>query len=119
MCNIGIISSNNELENGVYANMLEVAEYNIHFLNLHENIKLNDATKKLDVLIIEEASIENQMSIICDTIIKVREQTSLLIWILSDTTDKSTRMVYLKLGADSIIDKTIDSEELILIIEKI
>ncbi|MBO0421313.1 hypothetical protein BCR22_05295 [Enterococcus plantarum] len=118
MCNIGIISSNNELENGVYANMLEVAEYNIHFLNLHENIKLNDATKKLDVLIIEEASIENQMSIICDTIIKVREQTSLLIWILSDTTDKSTRMVYLKLGADSIIDKTIDSEELILIIEK-
>ena len=118
MYNIGIISSDNELTTSAYVDTLKAAECAIYHLELNDCNTWIDTIERLDALIIEEASIDNQMGIVCDTLIKLRERTSALIWVLSETADKPTRIVYMKLGADSIIDKTIDSDELTLIITK-
>ncbi|WP_430607161.1 two-component system, OmpR family, response regulator VicR [Enterococcus sp. AZ170] len=115
MYNIGVVSSNPEIENTTYIKALKESEYNVHYLK--EKHKWERQTCELDALIIEEEESDNQMSLICESIIKIREQTSALVWVLSQNTDKSTRIVYLKLGADAIIDTSIDSEELVLLIK--
>lgn len=115
MYNIGIISSSTKTNQDTYIDALEESKYNISYLD--DKSKLDLVTDELDALIIEETETKNQMSVICESIIKVREQSSALVWILSENTDKSTRIVYMKLGADGIINTSIDSDELVLFIQ--
>ncbi|WP_375178485.1 winged-helix domain-containing protein [Enterococcus rotai] len=114
MYNIGIISSSTKTNQDTYIDALEESKYNISYLD--DKSKLDLVTNELDALIIEETGTKTQMSVICESIIKVREQSSALVWILSENTDKSTRIVYMKLGADGIINTSIDSDEFALFI---
>ena len=114
MYNIGIISSKAESNTNPYIEALEESKCNVHYLKGERDNDL--PTEELDALIIEESDSKNQMSIICETIIKIREQTSALLWILSKNSDKSTRIVYMKLGADGVLNTAIDSDELSLFI---
>ncbi|MBO0441109.1 response regulator transcription factor [Candidatus Enterococcus ikei] len=114
MYNIGIISSNTKLDDSTYIEALKETKCNVHYLK--DKQKWNITMDELDALIIEEAETENQMSIVCESIIKIREQTSALLWVLSKNKDKSARIVYMKLGADGIINTSIDSDELSLFV---
>lgn len=116
MYNVGIISTNNEVENSTYVDALEESECRVHYLQ--DKKKWLVSVEKLDALIIEETETDNQIGMICESIIAIREQSSALIWVMSKNADKSTRIVYMKLGADGIINKTIDSDELSLFVQK-
>ena len=116
MYNVGIISTNNEVENSTYVDALEESECMVHYLQ--DKQKWQVSVEKLDALIIEETETDNQIGMICESIIAIREQSSALIWVMSKNADKSTRIVYMKLGADGIINKTIDSDELSLFVQK-
>lgn len=113
MYNIGVISSNRELADNTYIEALKETKCIVHHLKDQQTWNITE--DGLDALIIEDE--ENQMSIICESIIKIREQSSALLWVLSKDTDKSTRIVYMKLGADGIINASIDSDELSLFIQ--
>ncbi|WP_086315239.1 hypothetical protein A5821_002681 [Enterococcus sp. 7F3_DIV0205] len=114
MYNIGIISTNTKSDNNTYIETLKETRCNVRYLE--ENQEWDIERDEFDALIIEEAENVNQIGVICESIIKIREQTSALLWILSENTDKSTRIVYMKLGADGIINASVDSDELSLFI---
>ncbi|MBO0466863.1 response regulator transcription factor [Enterococcus plantarum] len=115
MYNVGIISADNKVEDCTYVDALEESECTVHYLQ--DKQKWLVSVEQLDALIIEETEMDNQIGKICESIITIREQSSALIWIMSKNADKSTRIVYMKLGADGIINKTIDSDELSLFIQ--
>ncbi|MGX7243861.1 winged helix-turn-helix domain-containing protein [Enterococcus quebecensis] len=67
----------------------------------------------MDALIIEETSALNLKNT-CELILEIRRNFKALIWVVSQNLSKTSKMVYLQLGADGVADKEIEQEESIL-----
>ncbi|MDA9472129.1 winged helix-turn-helix domain-containing protein [Enterococcus sp. 5H] len=72
---------------------------------------------KIDTLIVEDVDFSD-INWICELIMKVRKQSDIPLWISapSDVLSKTSRIVYLQLGADGILDQDDDLDEAILIV---
>nr|MBO0432923.1 DNA-binding response regulator [Enterococcus sp. DIV0849a] len=88
-------------------------------LKLIEEFDLNDIDG-LDVLIIEEST-ELNFTNICEWLLEIRKVSDIYILILADEDQMvfTSRMVYLKLGADGIFTEEADELDLIAPIVKL
>ncbi|MEI5990654.1 winged helix-turn-helix domain-containing protein [Enterococcus crotali] len=109
MYNIGIVSENNQLGD-TYSKELNKLTYQIYQLSSDDII--NEASK-MDALIIEETP-TCELKNICELILELRRDFDALIWIVSKNLTKTSRIIYLQLGADGVVDKESDEEESIL-----
>ncbi|WP_348921141.1 response regulator transcription factor [Enterococcus rotai] len=109
MYNIGIISSSETIEN-TYTNQLSKTFYHVHKFSADEGLV---GTNLMDVLIIEEVSGVGLKST-CELILELRRGFRGLIWVVSQSISKSSKLVYLQLGADGIADKEMEQEETVL-----
>ncbi|WP_207695129.1 hypothetical protein DOK67_0002535 [Enterococcus sp. DIV0212c] len=83
-------------------------------LQLMESIDLEEIAR-LDLLVIEESQNLNFTSI-CEWLLEIRKNLDIYILILSDTEQmiNTSRMVYLKLGADGVFSEEPDEIDLIV-----
>ncbi|MEI5993547.1 DNA-binding response regulator [Candidatus Enterococcus mansonii] len=111
MYNIAIVNSieSNETQ---YIKALEEKKCSIHQIHPTE---LDDGIKKMDAILIFEASLE-EIGLTCELIIKVRSLTNKFVWVLSDESTKINRIVHLQLGADGTFDKRTEADEFCLYI---
>lgn len=107
MFNIAVIYSG-EIQETSYLKRLEGKKLNVYSFQQFDSQK---QTNDMDAIIIVDSNGANEISKICETIIKIREASSKFIWILSDQSSKVNRIIYLRLGCDGIFDQKIDSEE--------
>lgn len=109
MYNIGILPTNNQ-NNNTYTKQLSKATYKLH--SFTEEEMLSEAPK-MDALIIEE-SLTNGLTHTCELILELRRRFNALIWIVSKNLTRTSKIVYLQLGADGVIDDEHEQEESIL-----
>ncbi|WP_256924823.1 winged helix-turn-helix domain-containing protein [Candidatus Enterococcus mansonii] len=67
----------------------------------------------MDALIIEETSTLGLKGT-CELILELRRNFKALIWVVSQNISKTSKMVYLQLGADGVTDKEVEQEESII-----
>jgi two-component system response regulator VicR len=70
----------------------------------------------VDALIIHSDS-EKDIGKICELLMVIRKQSSVMIWIFSDKLPKSTRLILLQLGADGILNSQVELEEYMLMLK--
>ena len=130
------------LNNGEFFSSLfggeEVKVYNIGYFSLSEEkdsernkgiekrrYKIHSITEEhfnkiehLDVLLLEESK-PSDINQVCEILMNVRKRSNILVWILAhpDVAVRKNRIVYLKLGADGVIDHTDNWEELSLVLK--
>ncbi|WP_347564906.1 hypothetical protein DOK67_0002316 [Enterococcus sp. DIV0212c] len=105
MYELGVIPCISGKEKSPYIVKIE-KNTNIHYL---EESLTSLKTLSLEVVIILGDHLT--LGEICKTIINIREKKSVSIWILCEKSDKTSRMIYMKLGASGTVDKQIDPEE--------
>lgn len=105
MHNIGIVLAN-EQNNDTYSKQLSPSNYRLYPLTKDE--VLSEAAE-MDALIIEESSVLG-LKHTCELIIGLRRQFNALIWIVSKNPAKTSKIVYLQLGADGVIDEEEEQE---------
>lgn len=107
MYQIGFVSNNGLPDN----KHIEALKGDDSFSLLEMSLKKEvGEVKDIDALIIQSDS-EGEVGKVCELLIKVRKQTSAMIWIFSDELPKTTRIILLQLGADGIVNSQIDPEE--------
>lgn len=112
MYELGFVSKEENSTNNKYIEMLEKKSlFNLHDIDLEESI---DAYKKMDALIIQSDA--GEVGNICELLIEVKKQSDILVWILSDELPDTTRIIFLQLGADGILDSKFKPEEYLLIL---
>ncbi|ALS02570.1 transcriptional regulator [Enterococcus silesiacus] len=109
MYNIGIVPENNQIGD-TYSKELNKLTYQLHSLSSDDII--NEAPK-MDALIIEETATHGLKNT-CELILELRRDFDVLIWIVSKNLTKTSKIIYLQLGADGVVDKDCDQEESIL-----
>lgn len=77
-----------------------------------------DSIDYLDVLVLEDSK-PADINKICQLLIEIRKRSDILVWVLSDAHLEAinNRIVYLRLGADGVINHTADWYELSLILK--
>lgn len=106
MYKIGIIRNQNS-EFPEYIDALEKQNFRIEFLSMND-LEPNGAS--IDIYVVEEmGSLKT-----CEIILKLRKETTKLIWLLSAETSKVNNLVYLQLGVDGIANILNEKEELAL-----
>lgn len=88
---------------------------------LYELHKINNTNESdidhLDGLILED-SLSQDIGQVCKTIIELRKNSDIILWVVSSqTVAKTTRIIYLQLGADGIMDQATDWDESELLIK--
>lgn len=113
MYNIGYFSLSEE-KASEQDKVIEKRHYKIHSITEEHFNKI----EHLDVLLLEESK-PSDISQVCEMLMNVRKRSNILVWILAhpDVVVRKNRIVYLKLGADGVIDHTDDWEELSLILK--
>lgn len=109
MYNIGIVHTR-ESNDDTYANHLSKITYRLYSLS-REDV-LNEASK-MDALIIEDSS-SSGLKHTCELILELRRRYEMLIWVVSKNLTKTSKIVYLQLGADGVVDAEHEQEESIL-----
>lgn len=107
MYQIGFVSNNELPENKHIEAIRDDGSFNLLEWSLKKEPK---EIGEVDALLIQ-GDAEGEVGKICELLIKVRKQTSAMIWILSDELPKTTRIILLQLGADGIISSQVDPEE--------
>lgn len=112
MYNLGFVS-NEELSTNKYIEaLMKKSIFNVRNILLEQAI---EASRNLDALIVRcdfTADIGN----ICELLIEIKKQSNTLIWILSEDLPNTTRIIFLQLGADGIINAQIEPDEYTLIL---
>lgn len=87
-------------------------------LNLVQLLEKETSINKqnIDSIILGEENL-SEFSENCETIMCLRKQTNIFIWIISPQKDLSSTRLYLKLGADAVFNDTISFEEITLTIK--
>jgi DNA-binding response OmpR family regulator len=106
MFNIALIN-HEKIDNSRYIEALKEKQCELHYFELND---LDQQICKMDGIIIKESSIE-EIGEICELIIKIRSLTDRFIWVLSNSSTKTNRIVYLQLGSDGTFDKQVDPDE--------
>ncbi|MGX7150147.1 winged helix-turn-helix domain-containing protein [Enterococcus ureasiticus] len=109
MYNIGIISAS-EHQNNTYVQRLKKTTYQVYTLDKDEVVT---KASQMDALVIEETS-ELSLQSTCEIILELRKSVKGLIWVLSENLSKTSKLIYLQLGADGVTDKEEEQEEFIL-----
>jgi DNA-binding response OmpR family regulator len=116
MFNIALISQENVSDSSYIEALNEILKkknIELHYFNLNE---LDQNICMVDAVIIKEKP--EGIGEICELLIKIRNLSDCFIWILSKTSTKVNRSVYLQLGSDGIFDEQIiDSDEFGIYIE--
>lgn len=107
--NIGIIPISEQIES-TYAKFLNKTTYKLHELSKD---KVSEEALLMDALIIEETATFGLKSI-CELILELRKNVKALIWVFSENLSKTSKMIYLQLGADGVAAKEEEYEESIL-----
>ncbi|WP_086351114.1 winged helix-turn-helix domain-containing protein [Candidatus Enterococcus clewellii] len=107
MYQIGFVSNNGLPDNKHVEALKGDDTFNLLEMSLKEDI---EEIGEMDALIIQSDS-EGEVGKVCELLIKIRKQTSAIIWIFSDELPKTTRIILLQLGADGIINSKVDPEE--------
>ncbi|MGM0219448.1 winged helix-turn-helix domain-containing protein [Enterococcus sp. AZ126] len=114
MYKVAIISSEDYSLDG-YAQAFAQEQCKIVFLNI-EAVEVEEI-QGMDAIIIEEMSSEN-IGRTCELIIKMKNYTTGMIWIVSKNSKKNNRIIYLQLGASATVDTRIEPDEFSLLIRK-
>ena len=109
MYNIGIVLANEQAET-TYQKQLSKKTHQVYKLSSQE--ALSEASN-MDALIIEESS-AMELKDTCELILEIRKNCNIIIWIFSKNISKTSKMVYLQLGADGVADQENEYEEAIL-----
>ncbi|MFD1899271.1 hypothetical protein GQR36_02405 [Enterococcus termitis] len=123
MYTIGYISLNNQM-NAEREKALSPLQCIVQPIDKKEIIKLFEGkdclSNKIDTLIVEDEDFSN-INWICEMIMYVRKQSDIPLWIVtsSDKVSKTSRIVYLQLGADGVIDYERDLDETILVMRNL
>lgn len=117
---IGYISLNNQLNEEIKRafNVLQCTIQPIEKEKMNLLFEGKDyLIDQIDTLIVEDADFSD-INWICELIMKVRKKSDIPLWISSpsDVLSKTSRIVYLQLGADGILDQDGDLDESILIV---
>ena len=112
MHNIGYISMTQEWKHE-YFDMFDTTKFVVNQIDESDT----ESFYEQNVLLIETSCLEDLPSI-CQILIKAKECSGLLIYIISsvESIDQVTRTVFLQLGANGIKDETMSAEEFSLII---
>jgi DNA-binding response OmpR family regulator len=123
MYTIGYISLNNQM-NAEQEKALSPLQCTVQAIDKKEIIQLFEGkdclSNKIDTLIVEDEDFSN-INWICEMIMYVRKQSDIPLWIVtsSDKVSKTSRIVYLQLGADGVIDYEHDLDETILVMRNL
>ncbi|WP_236671864.1 winged helix-turn-helix domain-containing protein [Enterococcus sp. BWB1-3] len=113
MHQIGYLVSNNQ-KSGYIDSILDNQLYKFRKLDEEEFSDLSS----LEGIVLEETS-ATDVSWVCNLLMKIREKSDVLVWVLSPNTavPKTMRIVYLQLGADGVVDSSNDLDEFSLIVK--
>lgn len=109
MYNIGIIPTNNQISD-TYSKQLNKTTYQLYQLSKTD---MFNEVAKMDALIIEESATAG-LKQTCELILELRRHCKVLIWIVARNLSKTSKLVYLQLGADGVADKEDEQEESML-----
>lgn len=109
MYNIGIIPTE-ELKNSTYTEQFNKTRYRLYPLT---GADIGEEASKMDALIIEEPPLVG-LKHTCELILELRRNFKALIWIVSKKVSKTSKLVYLQLGADGVVDTEVEQEEFLL-----
>lgn len=105
MYNIGIVQAN-EQNDDTYRKQLPPPTYQLHPLTKEKVLNVAD---KMDALIIEESSVLD-LKHTCELILELRRHFKALIWVVSKNQAQTSKLVYLQLGADGVLDEEDEQE---------
>ncbi|EOI06772.1 hypothetical protein UAY_00114 [Enterococcus moraviensis ATCC BAA-383] len=109
MYNIGIIPVE-ELKNSTYTEQFSKTRYRLYSLTKAE---ICTKASQMDALIIEESPLVGLKNT-CELILELRRNAKSLIWVVSKAVTKTSKIVYLQLGADGVVDTETEKEEFLL-----
>ncbi|WP_207696424.1 two-component system, OmpR family, response regulator VicR [Enterococcus sp. DIV0212c] len=109
MYKIGIIPTGN-LKKSRYTEQFNKTRYQIYPLTKAD---IFTEASKMDALIIEESPLV-ELNRTCELILELRRNFKALIWIVSKKVSKTSKIVYLQLGADGVVDVEVEQEEFLL-----
>ena len=111
MYNIGINHSAEEFETA-YIDTLEKSKYKV--FQVDDN-NMDHIVNCLDGVILKEDS-EQNIGVLCGLILKIKEKSNPLIWVLTDQPSSLQKVLYLQLGVDGTFSSENAPEEVNLII---
>ncbi|MCB5953438.1 winged helix-turn-helix domain-containing protein [Enterococcus sp. CWB-B31] len=111
MYNIGVNHSAKEFES-TYIENIEKNRYNVLQV---DNENMDKVVDNLDGVVLKEDSDQN-IGVICGLIMKIKEKSNPLIWVLSDQPSALQKVLYLQLGVDGTFTSETAPEEVNLII---
>ena len=111
MYNIGINHSAEDFET-TYIEPLETSRYNVFHV---DDSNMDNIVNRLDGVILKEDDVQN-VGVICGLILKIKEKSNPLIWVLTDQPSALQKVLYLQLGVDGTFSSENAPEEVNLII---